>query len=264
MLLMLAASFLFASCDIAQFGVPAEITSVEWQGETYKVVKLADGKYWMAENLRYVPEGYTPSNDKNNVKAGVYYPLKLNAAHTAVEFSSNADTIKANGYLYQTEVALGLKVDDLTTEAQAKSLEGVQGICPPGWHIPTSADILGLVGKAVSPYETNTSAPYYDAEKGNATIEKLNKDGFNAAAWGAVTIQDNTKTKADLMGWLSKYPDIISSGYFVGSTFTGTTKKSDVITNFQFLGFMPMANNGTFNGAKVSYRIGASVRCVKN
>lgn len=237
---------------------------VKYADVYYKIVKMKDGNYWMAENLRYVPAGMTPSSDLKNVTAGIYYPVKLNAAHDAVEFTTDTTVIKENGYFYQTEVALGLKVGDITTESQAKGLEGVRGICPEGWHIPTATEIINLVGKAVSPYEIKTDAPYYDAEKGNATIEKLNKDEFNAAAWGAVTIQDNTKTAATLMGFLSKYPDIISSGYICGSTYTSKTEKDSKITNFQFLGFMPMANNGTFNGAKLSYRIGANVRCVKD
>jgi len=235
---------------------------LKYGDDEYSLVKMKDGNIWMAENLRYVPQGITPSSDLKNVTAGIYNPVKLNTAHDAIEFTTDADVVKANGYFYQSEVALGLKVGDITSEDQAKALEGTRGICPEGWHIPTATEIINLVGRAVSPYEIKTDAPYYDAEKGNATIAKLNEDGFNAAACGAVTIQDNTKTEANLMGWVSKYPDIISSGYICGSTYTGKTEKDSKITNFQFLGFMPMANNGTFNGAKLSYRIGANVRCV--
>jgi len=230
----------------------------------YPLVKLKDGNIWMAENLRYVPEGITPSSDLTNVKAGIYNPVKLNDGHTALVFTDDAAVVMENGYLYQSEVALGLKVGDITSEDQAKALEGTRGICPEGWHIPTATEIINLVGKAVSPYETKTDAPYYDAEKGNATIDKLNEDKFNAGAWGAVTILDNTKASGTIMGYLKKTPDMISSGYVCGSTYTGKTEKDGKIINFQFLGFMPMANNGTFNGAKLSYRIGASVRCVKD
>lgn len=237
---------------------------LKYGDDEYSLVKMKDGNIWMAENLRYVPEGITPSSDLTNVKAGIYNPVKLNDGHTALVFTDDAAVVKANGYLYQSEVALGLKVGDITSEDQAKALEGTRGICPEGWHIPTATEIINLVGKAVSPYETKTDAPYYDAEKGNATIDKLNEDKFNAGAWGAVTILDNTKASGTIMGYLKKTPDMISSGYVCGSTYTGKTEKDGKIINFQFLGFMPMANNGTFNGAKLSYRIGASVRCVKD
>lgn len=249
--------------------VSQEGTVIEYAGEKYKTVKMKDGRVWMAENLRYVPTGITPSNDLNNVKAGVYYPVVMNSGKTAVEFSTSEDVIKTNGYLYQTEVALGLKVGDLTSIDQAKGLEGVQGICPDGWHIPTINELTGLVGKAVSPVVTNEEAPYYDKEKKNATMELLNADGFNADAWGAVSIIDNTKTSGTLMGFLKNYPTGVASGYLCGSSYAAVTyntkdDETSGIKNFQFWGFMPMKSSGTFNGSKLSYRIAASVRCVKN
>ena len=236
---------------------------VTYDGVKYSARKMKDGKVWMTENLRYIPAGYTPSDDVNNVTAGVYYPVTLNAAGDGMEFSKDASVIEANGYLYQSEVALGRKVGYIQDEETAKSLEGAQGICPKGWHIPTAADIMGLVGKAVTPYTTNEDAPYYDKDKKNATLALLNEDGFNFYPCGAVTIGNMTATKASLMGYLKTNPGKITSGYYCGSTSTGATKdKSGNITGYQFLAIMPMANNGTANGSKLSHRIGASVRCV--
>ena len=271
-MILLGGAIAFTSCEKENKdnGETGEITSVtDAAGNVYKVVKLADGNYWMAENLRYVPEGLTPSQDLNNVTAGVYYPIKLAEDHKSVVFTTDENDIKASGYLYQAETAFGLAVNSLKSEEDAKKLEGAQGICPNGWHIPTASEILNLVGKAVSPFETNESAPYYDADKKNATIEKLNADGFNISATGAVSIIDNTKTSATLMGWLTANPDIIFSGYIYGSTFASIsyTEKDNAesgVKNIQFLGIMPMANNGTANGSKVSYKIGAAVRCVKD
>ena len=235
---------------------------VTYGGVKYSARKMKDGKVWMTENLRYLPEGYTPSDDVDNVTAGVYYPLVLNAAGDGMEFSRSEEALETNGYLYQSEVALGLKVGDIQDEEKAKSLEGAQGICPEGWHIPTAADIMGLVGKAVS-YTTNEDAPYYDKVKKNAMLELLNADGFNFQPCGAVIVTNLTATKASLMGYNKSNPGKITSGYYCGSTSTGATKdKSGNITGYQFLAIMPMANNGTANGSKLSHRIGASVRCV--
>lgn len=249
--------------------VRQEGSVLEYAGVKYRTVKMKDGRTWMAENLRYVPEGITPSNDLKNVKAGVYYPIVMNSGKTAVEFSTSEDVIKSNGYLYQSEVALGLKVGDLTSVEQAKGLEGTQGICPDGWHIPTVNELVALVGKAVSPVKTNENAPYYDKDKKNASMDLLNADGFNVDAWGAVSINDNTKTIATLMGFLKSYPTGIASGYICGSSYAGVTyntkdDETSGVKNLQFFGFMPMKSNGTFNGSKLSYRIAASVRCVKN
>ena len=242
-----------------------------YDGVKYNVVKMKDGKWWMAQNLAYLPEGYTPATDLTAVTAGVFAPIQINAEHTSAEFTTDAAVIASNGYLYQAEVALGLKVGDLTSEAEAKGLEGTQGICPKGWHVPTLEDIVNLVGKSVGA-NTNTEAPYYDGA--NGSIVKLNEDGFNMDAFGAISIQDNTKTAGTFMGWASAYPDKLSSGMFCGSTFAGVTYNTSGDTasgvkNLQFYGFMPMTNKATeaeytCNGTKVSYRIAGPVRCVRN
>jgi len=240
--------------------------------DKYTVAKMKDGKWWMTQNMRYIPEGIEVSDDLTKVTAGVFYPIVVNEGQTAAEFSRDVTVINARGYLYQAEVALGLKVGDLTTVDAAQALEGTQGLCPKGWHVPTIADITGLVGKAVSPIVTNTEAPYYNGTNGSITL--LNADGFNMDAFGAVSLQDNTKTTGTFMGWLSAYSDKISSGMFCGSSYAGVTyntkdEPTSGIKNLQFWGLMPMTNKAsedqfTCNGTKVSYRIAAPVRCVRN
>ena len=235
---------------------------------------MKDGRIWMADNLRYVPDGFTPSSDLTKVTAGVFYPLVVNADNSGLDFNTSADVIAAKGYLYQSEVALGLNVGDLTTVEAAQDLEGVQGICPPKWHVPTIDEIIGLVGKAVSPITTVTTAPYYDTASGNGSIALLNADSFNMDAFGAITIQDNTKTAGTKMGFMSTYNTKISSGMFCGSSYAGVTYNTSGdatsgIKNLQFYGFMPMTNKDseasyTCNGTKVRYRIAAPLRCVRN
>ena len=250
----------------------AELTEVEWGGVTYSVKKMKDGNYWFTENLRYIPDGFTPSNSLTAVTAGVFYPIVVNSGQSAAEFSTDENVIKAKGYLYQAEVALGLKVGDIQTVAQAQALEGTRGICPEGWHVPTINEIVGLVGKAVSPITTNTEAPYYNGT--NGSISLLNADGFNMDAFGAISIVDNTRASGTFMGWATGFKTKISSGMIHGSSYVGVTyntanDESSGIKNVQFWGFMPMTNKAaeadyTCNGTKVSYRIAAPVRCVKD
>ena len=238
----------------------------------YTVAKMKDGKWWMTQNLRYVPEGITVSDNLSAVTAGVFYPIVVNEGQTAAEFSKDITVINAKGYLYQAEVALGLKVGDLTSVAQAEALESAQGICPKGWHVPTIGDITGLVGKAVSPIATNAEAPYYDGN--NGSIPLLNADGFNMEAYGAISIADNTKTAGTFMGFLAAYKEHIATGMFCGSSYAGVTYNTNGdpdsgVKNLQFYGFMPMTNKATeaeytCNGTKVSYRIAAPLRCVRD
>lgn len=243
---------------------------VTYGGETYHAVKMKDGKWWMSENLRYVPSGMTPSSDKGNVTAGVYYPLVYDKDNAAAAFSTDEAVIKAQGYLYQSEVALGLKVGDLTSEEQAKALEGTRGICPEGWHVPTKAEIVNLVGKSVGA-TTNAEAPYYDGANGSLVM--LNADGFNIFSWGAVTIADMTKTSGTLMGALKGF-EWLASGFYCGSSFAQVTynAKDDPtsgVKNLMFTGFMPMTNKATeaeytCNGSNLAVRTAASLRCVKD
>lgn len=237
-----------------------------YAGEEYQIRAMKDGKVWMAENLRYVPAGYTPCKDLTNVKGGVYCPIVVNSG--AASFSEDPAVIKSNGYLYQSEVALGLKVGDITTEEQAKSLAGARGICPEGWHIPTYDDYNDLFGYMNA--ATKSTAPYFDG--GRKTVAKLNADGFNISACGAVSIGDVTKTAATLTGALSGYSERVSSGFYAGSSFyklTPTEAGSTQIKNVQFWGGMIMTNKSaeseyTFNGSYTAFRMGVAVRCVRD
>lgn len=242
---------------------------LSYAGEVYHAAKMKDGKWWMTENLRYVPAGLTPSDDKNAVNAGVWYPLVidvLNENTATVKFSADAADIKANGYLYSTEVALGLQPGGITAD-NAADLEGVQGICPEGWHIPTKADIVGLVGKTADKNDTNADAPYYDPNLngGNGSVALLNADGFNAGAWGAISISNATAATGTTMGAIKAYQKGMNTGYIAGSSLRQVTTNEDgSLKNVQFVGLMPNMNNNTYNGAWNNYRNGVSVRCVKN
>ena len=251
------------------FGTAQAGGLVTYGGEIYHAVKMDDGKWWMTENLRYVPAGMTPSSDKNAVTNGFWYPLvidELTADKATVKFSTAAEDILANGYLYSTEVALGVKPGDITVE-NAASFEGVQGICPEGWHIPTKADIIALVGKTADKNDTNPNAPYFDAELngGNGSAALLNAAGFNAGAWGAVSVSNAAATTGTTMGAIKAYQRGMNTGYLAGSTVHQVTTNDDgSLKNVQFVALMPNMNTGTYNGAWNNYRNGVSVRCVKN
>lgn len=261
-----------------------EKVSFELGGESYKVVKLKDGKFWTAENLRYIPEGLEPeklidsvkivkdvaTNYTSRVTSGIYYPIVADG--TSAVFSTDPVVIRERGFLYQFEVAAGLKVGDLSDVETAKSLEGTRGICPEGWRLPVIDDIVNLVGKAVSPITTNTAAPYYNGT--NGSLAMLNEDGFNLQPSGFVSITNNASKYAMLSGVLSAYPGRTTSGYITTSSYAACTyvdasDPSKGVTNLQFWGLMPMSNKAsealyTCNGSKQNYRIAGSVRCIKD
>lgn len=86
-----------------------------FEGETYATA-LVGGQLWMAENLRFKPSAV-------EIGAGVRYP------------EEGASGVAQKGLLYDLPTALG---------ADALGVDRVQGICPPGWHIPAQAELDAL------------------------------------------------------------------------------------------------------------------------
>lgn len=97
--------------------------TISYAGETYRTVAI-DGRVWMAENLRCMPEGAA-------LGSGVWNP------------AGGASAIPTQGMLY----------DYATATAGESWSEGVQvqGICPPGWHLPDEAELTALAGSAARP-----------------------------------------------------------------------------------------------------------------
>ena len=132
-----------------------ETPTVEWGGVKYKIVTLKDGRTWMAENLRYVPEGKTISSDPKDGN-GVWYPCNLSKA-------ADPSLTETAGLLYSYPVMLGMTGE--MTGTNFDQYEGAQGICPDGWHIPTMAEWLKLAGVGSGSLSDPTS-PYFEKDAG--------------------------------------------------------------------------------------------------
>ena len=246
--------------------------SVEIGGLSYKVAYLADGQYWMTENLRYVPEGKTVSKDLAAIDNGVWYPLMTDDDHNML-FDETAEGVMEKGYLYTAEVAYGSAV----TPDNYKTFAKVQGICPEGWHIPDFYDWFGLIGRCSqskpnkdnpdAPYwEDNADAPYYDAAKKFGSIDKAAADGMPIPITGYVNVSNMTETAGTMVTGVKDGVKAMVFGYILSSSAYQLVKnKTDgTVTNISLYALMPNANNGTLNVGNLNYRSGVSVRCVKN
>lgn len=89
--------------------------ALTWDGVSYRTATIG-GREWMAENLRYLPAGAA-------IGTGVWYP------------EGGEIVAAAKGLLYDHAVAVG-------TDSYAAG--PVQGICPPGWHIPDRDELSAL------------------------------------------------------------------------------------------------------------------------
>lgn len=237
-----------------------EVPTVEWGGVKYKIVTLKDGRTWMAENLRYVPAGKTPSSDPKD-GSGIWYPCNL-------EKAADQTLVETNGLLYSYPMLLGIS-GGFTADNFDKQ-EGVQGICPDGWHIPTMAEWLKLAGAGSGSLSDPTS-PYFDAIEVGAPVLRLNSDGFNIAGCGYINASGATATPAYMANKSAADQTAFGMGYFASSTaykITYNTADDPVsgIKNVQYYAGM-LTYNAKNNRITVAYQgafSAAPVRCIKN
>ncbi len=243
-----------ADLEIDSGGQVVEPT-IAWGGVNYKIVTLADGRTWMAENLRYVPEGKTVSSDPAE-DAGIWYPA-ANAEKTA-----DPASVETLGLLYDASTAFGVEV----TAENAQSLEGTQGICPDGWHIPTCAELTALVGHNANGELTDPNGAYYDAAISGASLPALNEDGFN---WCFASARNKTNVTGTGSYLVTNYDGIYGvMSYVWGSTChqVQNDATSGALKNIQFYSFMSTYNakNNKVSVAYGNFQSGYSVRCIKD
>lgn len=239
--------------------LPVEFTEHDgyfvYDGVEYKTVTLADGNTWMAENLRFIPRGRTVSSNPAE-DAGIWYP----AAN--VDKVADPTFVETLGLLYDAATAFG--VEELTAD-NAASFEGCQGICPAGWHIPTVAEMTGLVGHCSNSAMVNTDGAYYDATIKGASLAALKEAGWE---WQFASTRNKASVTANGVYLSTTYDGIYGvMSYLIGSSYYQHTTNTDgSLKNIQYYYMMPTYNvsNEKVTVAYGNFLSGASVRCVKD
>ncbi len=255
-----------ADLEIDNGGQVVEPT-ISWGGVNYKIVTLADGRTWMAENLRYVPDGKTVSSDPAE-DAGIWYPQRVvekDGAYSA-EVSTDADYIAKVGYYYDFCTAAG--ITELTA-ANSTTFEGVQGICPDGWHIPTADELTALI----TAYKSTDGKTYWadlDKDGFNTTLIQMRAQATKKEATGEIipgkwsnTLNANNHQFSS--GWLMSSTANTAGGnnYKVSSSgFISSQNKAVMFLNTY------VANTGATNVSmsvsNASNFAGIPVRCIKD
>ncbi len=237
--------------DSEQPQEPATPT-IAWGGVNYKIVTLADGRTWMAENLRYIPEGKSVSENYEEDADGIWYPLTPQYDDSQKKYvgvvTKDNSVVQKNGYLYT--FAAAMQVDAITEENSA-TFEGKQGICPTGYHIPTEAEWVALIAAYPKPENAKQSFIADLEAAGFPCILAGMRQKNNSAAVGAVA---GTCYENHLMG-----------GYMMSSTKNKFEIKNDVTTtnNKNFM-LVSNASNQHALISNASNFAGISVRCIKN
>lgn len=109
------------------------------------------GRVWMTRNLRYLPDGA-------QIGTGIWYPCR------GSEGSNDAEYVAERGLLYSFTTALG--------STAAASGTPVRGICPPGWHVPTGAEIEQMIASPEYDASLLRSAGMWNSDAGLYVAEK--------------------------------------------------------------------------------------------
>ncbi|MDR2581134.1 MAG: fibrobacter succinogenes major paralogous domain-containing protein [Fibromonadaceae bacterium] len=121
-------------------------------GQTYKTVEIGE-QIWMAENLNFAADG------------SVCYG----------NLESNCDIY---GRLYNWNAAMN------NAASSNDNPSGVQGVCPPGWHLPSRAEWDALVSAAGGASVAGKSLKAVDTWNFNATHVGTDDFGFSALPGG--------------------------------------------------------------------------------
>jgi uncharacterized protein (TIGR02145 family) len=162
------------TCGDAGASIGAKGTTTDARdGKVYKIVRMPDGKVWIAENLNYQSglmfnqqvgqaNGEPFGNTENGVAAiGSFWCPSVSGA----TLSADKNTCNVYGALYTWETAMSTDGQGVwdestvsgryhnTTPAAAQDDPKVQGICPDGWHLPSDFEWATLLA-AVDPTST--------------------------------------------------------------------------------------------------------------
>ncbi|MGN0191450.1 MAG: fimbrillin family protein [Candidatus Cryptobacteroides sp.] len=237
----------------------------------YNTITLSNGQTWMAEPLRFIPRGMMPSSDPAD-GSGLWYPYTLTVtfddeenptkATNVANAATDDETVAEKGYLYSANVYLG---NVTYGEDNFTSFEGVQGICPDGWHIPTKSEFVALFGFAQSGSGvvavTDTEAPLYDASYEGGLVPKAIELGWDPVFSGSVISgKYNTSAITQLNSTASSLFNQPSLTYFAGSTGYSKTQVWAGMTTFTLAKYP----NGRMHTAFSSVTNGVQVRCIKN
>jgi uncharacterized protein (TIGR02145 family) len=202
-------------------------------GQTYKTVKIGD-QVWMAENLNYKVDsswcgGGIRENEGDCTRFGRLYTWA--AAIDSVKLATDADNPQDCGYLK-------------TCALPAK----VQGVCPPGWHLPDSTEwnkLLTAVGgewTAGKMLKSQTGWEYYHGTSG--------KNGTDAYGFSALSA--GNRLSAD--------------GFSYEGTATEIWSANEIdVSNAYYIWIGRGWENANLGLHSISHKSTArSVRCIKN
>ncbi len=172
-------------------------------GNTYKCVTIGS-QVWMAENMRcykYDTQSERAGATLSTSSSSTYAPYYTDGSNATTSFSGNLTSEQRSklGYLYNWAAAVGIATAEDAEAQTSKFSTNRQGICPNGWHVPTSAEwntLKDYLGSNAGKKLKSTSGWYNGGNgideysfaalpAGNANGSSVVNVGSNAYFWSA-------------------------------------------------------------------------------
>lgn len=150
---------------------------LEYEGYSYKTALIGE-QCWFAENLRY-DNGCSQVSWQENTDVGWCGP-----------YNNESSYIDDFGLLYQWSAVMSGSTE-----------EGAQGLCPPGWRIPTHSDWTDLEREVCTSATCETDFPYDNTTTGHrGTNEGSKLAGTNLWDPGDLTSNPEFNSESDFRG----------------------------------------------------------------
>ena len=142
-------------------------------GKVYKTVTIGE-QVWMAENLAYLPSVVGPATESTTEPHYyVYGYIDDTPTVAAAKATANYTTY---GVLYNWTAAMN------GAASSSSNPSGVQGVCPPGWHLPSDAEWTEL-----ETYLANNGYNYDGSTGGDFIRAKIAISLASANGWNSST-----------------------------------------------------------------------------
>ncbi len=242
-------------------------------GHKYRWVKIGS-QIWMAENLAYMPHVNPPKKQEDGIWVYDYDGEDVAEAKAT-------DNYQKYGCLYDWAMAMDIDTKYLEQPWNGNS-EKHQGICPPGWHLPTDGEwktlekSLGMSDSLADVMEDTRSAyeSYYPQSKDYVPVGKYLKsssgwfqegNGDNSSGFNIIP-SGGRRIFAQYFPWKNFENLGYNTGFWTASD-SALLDRNPKFFNQDYTAFERYFYNQTYDierAAWLNRAYGVSVRCLKD
>ena len=201
-------------------------------GNVYKTVKIGN-QVWMAENLKYLPSVFGPSEGSTTAP---YYYVYYSYSGNSVNDAKVLSFYNTYGVLYNWTAAMAGSASSSANPSR------VQGVCPTGWHMPSDT-------------EWTTLSTYLGDEEVGGKLKETFTTHWVSPNTGATNEIGFTALPGGCRNYNGSFYGIGGYGYWWCAAENDATYAWDRSMSF---------NNSTIYRSYDRKEIGFSVRCVRD